>query len=472
MSSRSPRHWLWLAFVAAACGCGASLAASVDDYASQWPVLGRCDAAGAAVLARDASLPPPLACEGAFAIALDEALYRQATDATLGDIAAFDAAGDALAFGPMPAEYRKPPGEWRDAAWFALPSLDVAAAQELNLHVTRGTSGELQLDATLSHGTGRNVRDLLVDVRAEKRLVEALEFELAMDAPDFSSALAVEASEDLLAWRTMVPAATIAQLRQHGRTLVRRRIEFPPFAARYLRLRVVDGGAAIPLRGLRMLLHPDGPPAEDLARAWLRADPGGQDGRVYLFTLPARIPADRVAIRLADDNAVASFAISAREAGARDWRYIGQLDAFRLRGAGLRLDNEAFDIAPTRAREWRIESSVDLRRAPVLEFSYLPEEWLLLTHGPGPYRVVAGSRNARRAELPLAMLVGEVRRRYGAAWRPPSATLGPVAEAGGESALRGWDPARRRTLLLWGVLALGALAVIALVLRLLRQPDP
>jgi hypothetical protein len=446
-------------------------AASVDDYASQWPVLGRCDAPGAAAPARDGRLPPPLACEGAFAIALDEAVYRQATDATLRDVAAFNGAGEALAFGPMPREYRKPPEEWREVAWFALPGIEVPAAQDLHLHVTRSAAGELQFDADLRHGAGRDVRDLLVDVRAKTRLIEAREFELAVDAPDFNSALAVEASEDLQHWRTIVPAAAIAQLRQSGRTLVRRRIEFPPFATRYLRLRVVDGGA-VPLRGLRMLLHPEGPPAEDLARALLRAEPAGQEGRVYRFTMPARIPADRIAIRLADDNAVASFAVSAREAGRRDWSYVGQFDAFRLRGGGLRLDNEAFDIAPTRAREWRIETSVELARPPVLEFSYLPEEWLLLTHGPSPYRVVAGSHAARRAELPLGMLVGEVRRRYGATWRPPMATLGPVGEAGGAAALRGWDPGRRRPLLLWGVLAVGALAVIALVLALLRRPEP
>jgi hypothetical protein len=462
---------LWLAVLLAPAASSAQ-AASVDDYASQWPVLGRCDAPGAAAPARDGRLPPPLACEGAFAIALDEAVYRQASDAALADVAAFDAAGEPLAFGPMPREYRKPPEEWRDVAWFALPGIEVPAAQDLHLHVTRTAAGELRFDADLRHGQARDVRDLLVDVRAKTRRIEALEFELAMDAPDFSSALAVEASEDLQHWRTIVPAAAIAQLRQSGRTLVRRRIEFPPFATRYLRLRVVDGGAAVPLRGLRMLLHPEGPPSEDLARAVLRAEPAGQDGRVYRFTMPARIPADRIAIRLADDNAVASFAVSAREAGRRDWSYVGQFDAFRLRGGGLRLDNEAFDIAPTRAREWRIETSVELARAPVLEFSYLPEEWLLLTHGPSPYRVVAGSHGARRAELPLGMLVGEVRRRYGATWRPPLATLGPMAEAGGASALRAWDPARRRTLLLWGVLALGALAVIAMVLRLLRPRDP
>jgi hypothetical protein len=445
-------------------------AAAPADFARQWPVLGRCAPAPGAP--DPGALPPTLECDGAFAMALDESVYRQATDRGLGDVAAFNAEGEALAFGPMPPAYRRPRGEWRDAAWFALPASAPTPAQDLHLHVTRGREGELQLDATLRRAERQGVRDLLVDVRGGDRLVEGIAFDLALDAPDFSSTLEVDASDDLQAWRNVVPAATIAQLRQQGRALVRRRIEFEPVSARYLRLHVLTGGADVPLRGLRLLLRPDGPARDAYARASLRAEFVQQQGRVFLFRLPARIPADRISIRLADDNAVASFAISAREPGQRDWTYVGQLDAFRLRGAGLRLDNEAVDVAPVRAPEWRIESSIDLVRPPTLEFSYQPEEWLLLTHGKPPFLVVAGSRVGRRAELPLEMLVGAVRRRYGADWRPAPATLGPMAEAGGDAALRAWDPARRRTWLLWGVLLLGALAVIAMVLRLLRPPDP
>jgi hypothetical protein len=51
---------------------------------------------------------PGAACEGAFAVTLDESVYRQVRRADLGDIAAFNAAGEALPFGPMPAEYRAP----------------------------------------------------------------------------------------------------------------------------------------------------------------------------------------------------------------------------------------------------------------------------------------------------------------------------------------------------------------------------
>jgi hypothetical protein len=443
-----------------------------DAYARQWTVLGPCASGVAAnrTAVRAGADASPLDCEGAFMLVLDEAVYRHVVDAGLGDLAAFNADGDALAFGPMPPAFRAPPPDWVARPWFALPATPVGPPEQLHLHVQRDTAGNLSLDATLRHGGASAVRDLLVDVRAGERLVEAIEFELALDAPDFSSTLAVDASDDLQAWRRIVPAATVAQLRQQGQALVRRRIEFPAVSARYLRLHVV-GGAPVPLRALRLQLPPDRPAPEAFGWDSARAEFLRRDGRAFVYRAPGRMPVARANVLLADDNALASFALAHREPGARDWRYAGQLEAFRLRGAGLRLDNEPVELAPTRAGEWRVEPRNELREPPVLELSWRPEPWLLLTHGKPPYRVVAGSALARRQVAPLEVMVGEVRRRYGAGWQPAPVSLGALRDAGGDAALSAWDPAKRRTWILWGVLLLASATIIAMVLRLLRQPD-
>lgn len=463
MSARAPgRLAALLALFAGVAG-----ASEPADFARQWPVLGYCGHAPRAASIADEK---PLDCEGAFALALDESLYRQVQRADLSDVAAFNADGEALAFGPMPPALGPAPGEWRDAAWFVLPAPAAQAPTDLSLHVSRDTAGALQLDATLSRPPSTAVSDLLVDVRAPGRAVEAIELELALDAPDFSASLRVEASDDLQAWRPVVDGAAVAQLRQGGQALVRRHVELPAVAARYLRLHV--DGAALPLRGLRLRLQPGTAGSEALQRSRLRADYVGRDGAAYVYRLPARVPVERVVIALGDDNAVADFSISARESGARDWQYVGQLTAFRLRGAGLALDNESTEVATTRRQEWRIEPSVALARVPTLGMDYRPESWLLLTHGRGPFVVAAGSGAARRGDYPLEALVGQVRARYGRDWHPAEAVLGPMREAGGDAALAAYDPARRRTWLLWGVLVLAAAAVMAMAWRLLAQrPD-
>jgi hypothetical protein len=450
MNRRKATRWLCLLLAVSA----SAFALQPHDFASQWPVQATCPASGP--------------CEGAFAVTLDESVYRQARRGDLGDIAAFNAAGDALPFGPMPAEYRAPAATWREAAWFLLPPAVTQPASDLQLHVTRNDKGELALDATLSHGVPGAPQDLLVDVREDKRDVEALLVEPAMDAADFSVQVAVEASDDLENWRVLAGSATLALLRQNGQSLARSRIEFAPTRAKYLRIRLLDGRVGIPVRALRLLVRDPGPATAVQPRTRIAADFVRQEGRAYVYRLPARVPAERVNIALADDNAIASFSVSAREPGERNWSYLGQLDAFRLRAAGVQLDNEPMDISGTRQQEWRIESNTELARAPVLELYYRPERWLLLTHGSAPFVIAAGSNTQRGGEFPLEALLGQVRAKFGRDWQPPAAALGPKQTAGGEAALTAYSAESKRTWLLWAVLLLAACGIIAMVLRLMK----
>jgi hypothetical protein len=331
----------------------------------------------------------------------------------------------------------------------------------------------LSLDATLRHGPPGAPQDILVDVRDDQRLVESLAIEPDLQAPDFSVQVAVEASEDLESWRTLVASATLAHLRQGGQALARSQVEFAPVRSKYLRLRLLGTTVGIPLRSLRLLMREQGPAIAVQPRSRIAADFVRQEGRAYVYQLPARVPVERVNVALGDDNAIASFSVSAREPGEKNWRYIGQIDAFRLRGAGIELDNEPMDIAPVRHLEWRIESGTELTRTPVLELAYRPERWLLLTHGKAPFVVAAGSNTERGGSFPLDALLGQVRAKFGRDWQPTAAALGAMQIAGGEAALSAYDPETRRTWLLWAVLLLAAVAIIGMVLKLLKaSPEP
>jgi len=425
----------------------AAAASELKDYARQWPVG-----------AQD---------EGAYAINLDSTVYRQLIRRDLGDLAAFNGSGEALPFGPMPETFAPPPSAWRQAAWFALPVVTDPAAGDLSLHVTRTAAGDLSLDTTLSHGATHSVQNILVDVRAPNSDIEGIAFDLALDAPDFSADVSVEASEDLQHWRTVVPAATVAQLRQGGQALLRRHIDVPAQRATYLRIRTLGADQKIPLRALQLELASPGPVQQAPARQWLDADFLRSEGRAYVYRMSSPVPADELNIVLADDNSLANFSISMRNPDDKNWTYVGQLTAFRMRGAGLSLDNEAMSIATTRRPEWRIESNIDLTKAPALKFGYRPETWLLLTHGRPPFVIAAGSPWAQRDELPLDTIVAQARAKYGQGWHPLAAQLGPQKDAGGDAALHAYDPGQLKTWLLWGVLALGAIGIIAMVLRLM-----
>ncbi|HEV2607953.1 MAG TPA: DUF3999 family protein [Xanthomonadaceae bacterium] len=430
---------------------GATVAAATPaDYANQW------------TLATDKA--------DAYAVTLDEGIYRQVTRDDLSDLAAFNADGEELAFGPLPTAYQAPPSAWHQAAWFALPKQEASApnAGDLQLHVTRAADGSLALDTTLSGAAQAaaksGVDELLIDVRAKDRAIDGLALDFAGDAPDFSAQVTVEASDDLQRWHELATDAPFAQLRQNGQTLLRRTVEFDAQPAIYLR---VHASTALPLRGVQLRLRE---PGVALARANLNAAFTGRDGRAFIYRLPALVPVERLTIALADDNAVAHCAVSAREQGATDWRAMGDYTAFRLRGAGIAMDAESMDIGTTRAREWRIEPDANLAKTPQLSFDYRPESWVLLTHGRAPYVIVAGSRRAQRGTFPIDALVGQLRARYGEQWRPPTVGHGVMRASAGAAALKGWDATQRRTWLLWGVLVLGAGAVFWMVIGLLRSP--
>jgi hypothetical protein len=429
-------------------------AATPADYASQWTL--KTDAVGA------------------YTVVLDENIYRQVTRADLSDLAAFNADGEELAFGPLPSVYRAPPSAWSEAAWFALPPEDAASAGDLQLHVTRSADGSLSMDTAIA-GTpssttsaagsaSKNVSDLLIDVRAKDRLIEAIAFDFAADAADFSAAIQIDASDDLKNWHEIVSDAPLAQLRQGNQVLLRRNVELSAQPATYLR---VHSATPLPVRAVQLRLRA---PGSEPPRATLDADPMGRDGRGFVYRLPALVTAERLTIALADDNQIAGIDVSARDPGESYWHPLGHYTAFRLRGAGVSLDAEPMELTPTRAREWRIEANGDLAKAPTLRFGYRPETWVLLTHGRAPYVLVAGSRRAHRDAFPIDALIGQLRAKEGVDWRPPPIGFGPMQASAGEAALHGWNASDRRTWVLWGLLLLGAGAVIAMVWRLLRAP--
>lgn len=439
-----------LGFVVAAMATTPVLA-QADAYARHWPV--QVDA------------------PGVYAIELTPALYRQVQRADLGDLAAFNRTGEALAFGPLaPASPRAQP-QWRDASWFVLPTPAVGASDDLNLHVLRAADGAIRLRADLGAGesvpgTGDVLIDTGIDPEQRPRL-QALSLEFAASAADFSAQLQVDASDDLSDWRLSVARASVLRVRQGGQTLQRRRIDLPGTIARYLRLRSTTPGR-LPLTGVQVATltqHTPYPRPDQV----LAAESAGRDGDAWLYRLPARIPATQVNLRLTQDNAVVRAELSSREHAQARWQPRGVLLAFRLRAAELTLDHEPLALNPTREREWRLTTDIALETPPVLEFAYQPERWLLLTQGAAPYVIAAGSSRAGRDAAPLSALLAPLRSKYGDDWQPPLAALGAPVLAAGSAALAPSAKERWSDRALWLLLIGAALAIGWMVVRLLRE---
>ncbi len=427
---------------------GSASAFSASDYAQQWPV--------------NAST------EGAYSVELNEAMYRIIQKNDLSDIAAFNASGEALPFGPMPTSYGPLPATWLPAKSFSLPKEISQNPNDLKLHIQRSASGDLTLNANLANQkSASQANDWIIEVASNKLGIEALQVQLAEQSSDFSAQLIVQESIDLQQWQYL-NTASIVSLQQDGQRLQRLQVELPGHATKYLRVQSPDAPAGMLISGFKIKQRPFGvvksPPLQ-----WLSANFIKKDQREFIYALPARILPEQINIALKNTNAIAQFAISARQGEHDDWQAQSNLTVFRLRAAGISLDNEANSLQTGRMQFWRIESNTDIDEVPVLRFAYRPEQFLLLTHGPGPYRIVAGSRVAQRDHYPLDILISQVKQNQGRDWKPTGVSLGKALKVHVNMQEASKIPTDWRTLFLWLVLLLGVGVVVLMVLKLLRQ---
>lgn len=432
--------------------------AQPDAYARHWPV--QVDETGM------------------YAVTLTPELYAQIERPDLSDLAAFNGAGEALGFELLASIWTQPEPQWRDVPAFDLPPKGSRPGETqtpdetLSFEVDRSKEGRLSLRAEIvPSGPAASGSDQIIDTGLDvdsKERLQALAFELAPEAQDLSASVRIEGSHDLESWRTLVARGSLLQLRQDDRLLQRRRIPLNGATERYLRLHRLDSDAPLPIRALKVqtrtaaTLAPQ--PIERLAAELIAAE-----DRAYTYRLPARIPVEQIHLRLPQDNVAVVAAVSSRERERDPWRSRGNLTAFRLRAAGVELDNEPLHLSGVRDRQWRVTIDGDLAQPPVLEFAYRPQRWLLLTQGPAPYVIAAGSTRAKRHKMPVAALLTTIRGEYGEDWQPDEVTLGEPIVAAGDAAIEASLQERWSHRVLWLLLIGSALAIAMMVLKLLRE---
>jgi hypothetical protein len=481
-------------------------AGTVDDYAYAWPLQTAGDSA-------------------AWQVELTPEIYAAIGTVDLRDVEVVNAAGDSVPFAP----YRFFGSVVAQENAVALPVFDLPQApaaspagdDAIRLHIERGADGKLRrLDAEVGGvvpaqtgpltaiggarmavgGRAASIagvapattsqRDLLLDASSIKEPLGGLRIDWDENGADVTAQFALSASDDLQSWHSVLASATVLRLNQDGNRLDRHEIALAATRAAYLRLRRIDDGAALP--HLRILARRvPRSTVEQPARQWLAATlvgsdkqhvdrtlpPGdGQQVVAYRYQLPAALAIEALKIELADDNSLARLHVLSRagkdEASA--WVSRADLVAFRLRQDDAVIGNdEVLTSGMGRMQDWRIEFATPLAHAPALSVAYVPQRFVFLSQGAGPYRLLAGSARAHRGDYPIEGALAQLRAKSGASWQPPLATVGARATLQGEHALiaqpvvvqRDW-----KTWLLWAVLAGAAALIGGLALSLLRGP--
>ncbi len=472
-----------LAGVVFALFCGDVMAAKSGDFAYAWPL-----ATGAE--------------SSAYQIEITPEVYAALFDPELRDLEVFNAADEAVPLQAVAFDTQVLYHEERvNLPSFALPrNADDPANDDLHIQIERDAAGRLRkLDTQTGNAHAASTHtDYLLDASAIDAPIESLWLQDTNTASALNAQFAVDASDDLQHWRTLVDAAGVMDLRQNDATLVRRQIVLQQAHAKYLRLRRLDSGST-PGAGFsveaRLLSRTS---VQRPGRQWIDVPLSAQNAPAtnapastaqnqhppgYQYLLPGALNVEALRVTLASDNSIAEMSALSRlggGAGTQGWSQRAHFTAFRLRQDGALLSNDEIAIGNgLRSREWRIEPAQALSVPASLSVAYRPDRFVFLAQAPGPYRLVAGQRSERRGDAPVNAALMQLRAHLGHDWQPPLVTLGARETLRGAAAtaaaLPTPEPYPWKSWLLWALLVGGAAAVGFMALQLLkdaRLPKP
>lgn len=409
----------------------------------------------------------------AWRVELTPAVYAVSNrSADLRDLIVVNAQGSEVPFAPLPPPTL--PSHPYHVNTHLLPLPPDSANVAGNVRVQRSANGDIVIGQSAAGSTVRPTQWLLDAHRAVR--LDSIEIDPPATGQDVRIRLAVDASNDLQQWQPRSENNDIVSIRRGDDAVDRRTLSVGGEPARYYRLRLIDGdpiwesqqSPAVSLSGS----YSD--PLEDRAtsRQWLTlpasaAIASAAGGTDYDFSLPAALPLDAARVTLANANTAARFVLL-----DNDGRYDAPLATMLAVQLGSNPPDDAMaTFAPVRVLHLRLHTDTPLPQPPMLAVGWHADAFVFLAAGAAPYSLLVGSHAARRADYPVDAALARLRPQTAQAdWQPPLATLGPRSDEGGNATLLPAKPPYDwSNMLLWLVLAAGALFVIWMALSLLKQ---
>jgi hypothetical protein len=418
----------------------------------------------------------PLVNEGDsafFRVDLPAPVYEGAVRRDLGDLRVFNGEGTPVAFAFMP---RAVPGREAGIA-VELPLFPLraeAGRKELgDLAITvRRTSAGTTVDLATRDGKAvapERLAGYLVDASEAKEPLAALTMSLPPGA-NTTTRVRVDASDDLVSWRTLAAGAPLLALEFGGRRLTRDRIDLPPTTAKFLRVTFEPGQATPEFASVRGEANER---AVEAPRQWREATgvPVRDQPGAFEFDLGGTFPVDRVTVLLPEQNTVAPTQLFVRAASKDEWHPVASTVFYRLRQDGGEATNPPTAVNGGEYRYWK--ASVDPKaggigaQAPKLSFGWYPGVIVFAARGKGPFELAYGSARVNPSALSIETLVPGYDRAKRTAASFPLARAGAVNAVPESAALK--QPIDFKRWFLWGSLVLAAIVLGWMAFSLSRQ---
>jgi uncharacterized protein DUF3999 len=393
----------------------------------------------------------------------------------LGDVRVFNADGN-----PVPhavcatADKTAPTVSEQILSVFGLRASQSAAGGSSRIQVETATGTRVNVEEAGAPSMQATPSVHVIDARGVEDALRGVTFD--WESPDGASeaTVAIQASEDLDQWSTVVVATRLVELSRDGQVLRRARVGLPQRAYQYLRVERIDAGPPLVIRSATAERIATGVDIEPL---WFIAEPRSPtEPDTLTYDAARHAPVRYARLLMPQDNSALRVAIETRvdESGTWTSRWGGEVYAIVVDGE--RRVSPPARFAPTTDRYWRVRISSDASTPvpPQLELGYRPVRLRFLAQGAGPYTVAFGSRRAAPVTPPSCEgLLGDIRTTEREQLIAEAYPTGSMSALGGEAALR---PAPKQTpvrlIVLWGVLIVGAGVLVAMALALIKRIRP
>lgn len=226
---------------------------------------------------------------------------------------------------------------------------------------------------------------------------------------EFMEWVEIDASDDAQVWRIVQERAPIFRFSQEGHAGTNV-VRYSPNNARYLRLRILDGGKRFPVYRVEIVVNPvTKPEREPFEVKLFPAKPTSRNQSAWSADLgTGSAPLREVRFQVGPGEFVREVTLQSSRDGSQ-WFFVGTSEIFRFTQANHQCEELSVPISGTPERYFRVEiaNGNDKPLEGVIPTMYIAAQRIVFEQQPGRnYRLLYGQSQAKPPQYDLARRVG------------------------------------------------------------------
>jgi len=405
-------------------------------------------------------------------LSVPDGVYKTVTQWNLADIRVFNANGDVVPHAFCNSQPPASSSEMIDVPVFNVDERHPSGTTQSNitLHTADGTVLTIESAAEKDNkNVFRTNASYILDVRKIKHQISSIEIDWSLPSGASETSVNIFSSSDLSHWQLLASNAKLVRaVGDNHSTLELNRVPLP--LNQYDYLRIEPAGDVLIINHAHVAYQPNyatpGP-------TWYSAGVphGADDPHELLFTNSHRVAVSALRITPHVDNSSIHVTVQSRDRNDHAWQTQWTGEVFDVQFNDQTRHNQDIAIGNVEASEWRLlfpDNTEPPTSAPSIEFGYFPMRLRFLAQGSGPYTLAYGNARvtnsvARRCDELLSSINSTDKQQL-----IGNATVGSTQLLAGKDALVIKKKIPTRTLLLWGILLIGAAVIMKMALSTLQ----